>query len=467
MLSRRHFIKGTARLAGLVGLSATGLLGTACSLSPASKYSYVSNRVTKTDITPVFYWTDVMLQTVRDQAVNPPRATRAFAMGHVAGFTAANAANPRYTDIMPLGMEAPKDIDPAIAYGTACSVALSEAFQSSFYFNRQAFLDQYPGSDKKSRSIQWGEEVGNKMKKMRAQDGAEPSRSGYYLNRYNRRDDALKWSPTGPFYGAENGPSFASFNRGLLPGWGAQKPWVMKSLSPFRAPAFPEPQSAEFARQYNKVRALGGKNYSHRTEDQTQIAFFWEDGPRGITPPGHWQLIAMDLMEHVETDFLQQARIFALMSLGQADAAITTWDSKFYHDIIRPETAIRLRAPEFNNPSSLVQQDSDWQSLIPTPPFPAYTSGHSTFSAVSAKILALTLGRDDIKFSGASPDLVNWPTQLRDVRRTWPSLTAAANEAGMSREYGGIHWEADDTEGLRIGRELGQYVFDNALRERV
>jgi hypothetical protein len=81
-------------------------------------------------------------------------------------------------------------------------------------------------------------------------------------------------------------------------------------------------------------------------------------------------------------------------------------------------------------------------------------------------MLANIIGRDDIKFSGQSPDLVNWPTQLRDVTRTWSSLSAAADEAGASREYGGIHWEADNTEGLRIGRDIADHVFANTLKRK-
>lgn len=464
MITRRNFITG---IASISALGTTGLLGSACSLTPMSSYSYVSQISNPSNISAVFYWTDVMLQTVRDQSINPPKATRVFAMGHLAGFTAINGSVQRYEPYKDLALTAPADIDQEISYGVAFSYAIAEAFQSSFHLNRQSFLKKYPNSDKKSRSIEWGKKVGNAVAKMRVQDGAEPSKSEYYLGRYQRRDDLLKWAPIGPFYGAPEGPAFNSFNRGLLPGWGAQKPWVMANTQTYRAPEFPDPRSEEFARQFVKIKSLGGKNYSTRTADQTQIAFFWEDGPRGITPPGHWQLIAMDVLQHLNMDLLDEARIFTLMSIAQADAGISTWDSKFYHDILRPETAIRVRADKFNNADKRVASDTRWMSLIPTPPFPAYTSGHSTFSAASAKILALALGKDDIKFSSGSPDLINWPTQLKDVRRTWSSFSAAAKEASASREYGGIHWEADAKEGMKTGYDIGQIVFEKTLRKKV
>jgi len=465
--NRRKFLKYSGQTLGLGLLSSSSLLNTGCALKPHSRHSYIHDIVAPNNMNAVFYWTDIMLQTVRDQSINPPKATRIFAMGHVAGFLAANGLDKKYNNSFKLDAEAPKDIDPAIAYGVACSGAIADAFQSSFYLNRRKFLDQFPNSDKKLRSIKWGEYVAKAITRARAQDGAEPSKSNFYLGRYDRRGDILEWSPTAPFFEAEDGPSFNSFNRGLLPGWGKQKPWIMRDTVRFRAKPFPDVKSPEFAQMYKKIKDLGGKDSKIRTEDQTQIAFFWEDGPRGVTPPGHWQLIAMDLVQKFNYDFVDIARIFALMSVGQADAGITTWDSKFYYDIVRPETAIRKRTHRFNNPHLTEGPDSNWESLIPTPPFPAYTSGHSTFSAVSAKILALAIGRDKITFSGNSPDLVNWPAQLTGVRRTWKSLSGAAKEASSSREYGGIHWEADAVEGLNVGYNLGTYVFNHAFQRRV
>lgn len=456
MTSRRKFLKNLS-----IGASALALAG--CTPSMGNKYSYMTTRVDAQNMNPVFFWTDIMLQTVRDQAFNPPRATRAFAMGHLAGFLAMNGIYQEYDQNFVNLPPAPQGADPEVAYGVACSDALADAFQSVFTFDRLEFLNRYPDSEAKALGIQWGHAVGDAIIKMRTRDGAELSQSAFYLGRYPRREGPLKWSPTGPFYGALEGPGFNTFSRGLLPGWGAQKPWVMKDTVSWRAPEFPDYRSDEFARQHYKIRMLGGADSIVRTPDQTQIAFFWEDGPRGITPPGHWQLLAMQLLQDMDYSTYDLARVFAMMSMAQADAAITTWDTKFHHDILRPETAIRTRLQAFRNVSPMAQADPDWISLIPTPPFPAYTSGHSTFSGASAKMLALAIGRDDIKFSGSSPDIVNWPRQLTDITRTWYSLSSCADEAGASREYGGIHWEADNTYGLKTGRELAEYIFNNSF----
>lgn len=406
-----------------------------------------------------------MLQAVRNQSVPPPPATRAFAFGHLSGFLALNAIYDQYATFFPTHAGS-RHAHPEIAYGVAFARGISEAFQSSFLFDRKRFLDAYPDSDAKEAGIALGEKAADAVIRKRINDGAEPNQAQFYLGRYARREDALRWSPTGPFYGAEYGPAFNNFARGLLPGWGDQVPWVMRDKKRFLAVEFPDQSSREFARQYIKVKQLGGNESTVRTADQTKIAFFWEDGPRGVTPPGHWQIIAMSLLQRYQLSLLDQARMMALLSLAQADAAITCWDSKYVYDIIRPETAIRTRTDAFNNPYLRNQQDSDWQSLIPTPPFPAYTSGHSTFSGTSARMLALCIGRDDIRFSGSSPDLVNWPEQLTGVTRHWSSLWQAAEEGGASREYGGIHWESDNKEGLRVGRELADYVFTHAFKRK-
>ena len=463
-LSRRDVLKGLAAGTSFMALAPSLGTLTGCSAPIASKQSYIHDVIKPHNLSPVFQWTDIMLQAIRNQAITPPPATRAFAMAHTAGFLAANGVYGLYQPSLNID-RAPQGTNPEIAYGVAFSKALSEALQSSFVFDRGNFLDGYTNNEGKANAIKYGSKVADAVIKARINDGAEPNKSEFYLGRYPRRDDILKWAPTGPFYGADYGPRFGTFGRGLLPGWGAQKSWVMKNKEQFLAVEFPDPKSPEFERQFKEIKELGGTDSKIRTADQKQIAFFWEDGPRGVTPPGHWQIIAMDVIQNMRLPFIEQARLFALMSAAQADAAITTWDSKYKYDIVRPETAIRQRADKFENAAIRAMKQSDWTSLIPTPGFPAYTSGHSTFSGVSARMIANFIGRDQIKFSSASPDLVNWPEQLTGVRRSWSSLWQAAEEGGASRLYGGIHWDADNTEGLRIGKELADYVYKNAFRK--
>ncbi len=460
--TRRDFVKGLST--GALYLACTSplaMLG-GCSAPVTSKQSYIHDFIKPQNLSAPYYWTDVALQAIRNQTVTPPPASRALAMGHTAGFLAVNGITGGYNTRWN-ALPAPQGANPEVAYGVAMSRAISEAFQTSFAFDRKKFLSAYPDGEAKDLGIKYGKYVSDLIIKSRTNDGAEPNKANFYLGRYPRRTDELRWAPTGPFYGAEDGPFLGTFHRGLLPGWGAQKPWVMKNKGDFRAPEFLDVNSREFVEQFRYVKAIGGDKSTLRTVDQTQIAFFWEDGPRGVTPPGHWQIIAMRVTQDMNLSLLQQARLMALLSMGQADAAITTWDSKYTHDIIRPETTIKQRIHKMSNPELVNERDADWLALIFTPDFPAYTSGHSAFSGVSARMIANFIGTDRVSFSAKAPDLVNWPKQLTDVRRSWTSLWQAAEENGMSRIYGGVHWNADNDEGLRAGRNLADYIYRNAF----
>lgn len=464
--TRRGLLERAASGAAVMALAGAASPLGACSAPSASRQSYIHSVIRPEHLSPVFVWTDIMLQAIRNQSVTPPPATRAFAMAHTAGFLAVNGIEQAYET--PYRLEgAPAGADPAIAYGVAFSLALGEGLQSSFAFDRKRFVDGFPDGPAKSAAIDYGTAAADVVIRARIRDGAEPNQSEFYHGRYPRRQDVLRWSPTGPFYETEFGPRFGTFNRGLLPGWGAQKTWVMKDRKEFLAAEFPDPDSPEFQEEFETIRLLGASDSTIRTADQTQIAYFWEDGPRGVTPPGHWQIIAMGLVQDRGFSLIEQARLFALLSAAQADAAITCWDTKYHYDIIRPETAIRRRAHRFSNPAIQKLRDPGWTSLIPTPGFPAYTSGHSTFSGTSGRMLANFLGDDSVSFSSQSPDLVNWPRQLTGVTRSWTSIWQAAEEGGASRLYGGIHWDADNREGLRVGRDLADYVFVNAFQNKI
>ena len=235
----------------------------------------------------------------------------------------------------------PRGADPEVAYGVAFAIAAAEAFQQPFLFERIAFLDRFPGNEAKSLGVEWGLAAGRRVLELRTDDGSEPSETNYYLGRYRRRTDSLRWRPTGPFYGAKPGPAFASFDRGLYPGHGRIKPWTMTSGSQFRASDFHDPASPEFAEEFDMIRHLGGMDSTVRTADQSEIALFWEDGPWGATPPGHFLCIAMQLLQDRELSFIELARVFALIGMTQCDASISAWDNKYHHDIVRPESAVR------------------------------------------------------------------------------------------------------------------------------
>jgi membrane-associated phospholipid phosphatase len=150
----------------------------------------------------------------------------------------------------------------------------------------------------------------------------------------------------------------------------------------------------------------------------------------------------------------ETARLFAVLNVALADAAIVCWDGKFHYDLWRPVTAIREASGLID---LALPADRDWEPLLPTPPFPAYPSGHSTFSGAAAAALAELFGTDAIRFTSTSDGLPG-------VTRSFASFSAAAAEAGASRIYGGIHWDFDNSEGLMCGRKVGEFVARTVAR---
>ena len=458
VINRRKFLQGAS------ALSASFLTG--CATTPfGSNTSYLTQILEPQNQSTVFYWIDAILQQIRDQRVVPPRAAYNLAMPMTAGFLAANAITGDYQEPFDIG-QGPSNANPEIAYGMAFAAAAAEVFQQPFLIEKSRFLSQFPDGESKSSAISFGKKVAKQVIQMRNDDGAEPSEANYYLGRYERRNDSLKWSPTGPFYSAKPGAAFATFTRGLFPGHGNIKPWTMSSAQQFRSGDFYDPRSPEFAQEFDSIRLLGGATSSERTADQSEIALFWEDGPWGITPPGHFTYIAVKILQHRELEFIELARAFALIGMTQCDASIAAWDNKYHHDIIRPESAIRQRASSFQNSDPRVIPDPSWRSYIPTPEFPAYTSGHSTFAAAGTEMISLLCGTDKIPLSGKSPDLVLWP-QLRGVTRHWTTLSQMAEENGMSRLYGGVHWQLDHSEAMQAGRAIAQNAFNSLFNRTV
>lgn len=452
-LTRRQLIAGAAALSGLGGAG--------CVSSYGSDASYLTPVLRPENQNTVFHWADVAMQQVCNQRVAPPRAAYNFAMPMAAGFLAANGIVQAYDE--PFGVGAgPRGADPEVAYGAAFAACAAEVFQQPFLVERNAFRARFPDGEARSLGVEWGHHVAMQIVKMRTDDGSEPSEAKYYLDRWERRSDSLRWTPTGPFHSARPTPAYKTFARPLFPGHGRIKPWTMTSSDQFRSEPFYDAASPEFAEDYELLLHLGGADSTMRTEDESQIALFWEDGPWGVTPPGHFLLIAIQVLQDRDLSFIELARAFALLGMTQCDASINAWDNKYYYDIVRPETAIRSRAPAFNNPDPRVRPQGGWRSYIPTPEFPSYTSGHSTFGAAGAEMTALLYGADDVSFAHESPDQVLWP-QLYGARRSWTSLSGAAEENGMSRLYGGVHWRADHVAAMKAGRAIARQAFDKTF----
>ncbi len=277
-----------------------------------------------------------------------------------------------------------------------------------------------------------GQQVAAVIVAQRANDGATG-----FVN-YQAGSGAGVWQPTYPMYAPALDPQYATL-----------KPFLMTSDSQFR-PAGPSALTSQtWVDDYNQIESLGDANSTTRTSDQTQIAKFWADGSGTIAPAGHWNLIATQLLESQNgVSLIDATRLLAQLNVAMGDAAIVAWDAKYDFNFWRPITAIQA-----GGGNSQLTADGSWQPLLVTPPFPEYVSGHSAFSAAAAVVLGNYFGANT-SFTTGSPS-----PGMSGVTRTYANFEAAANEAGLSRIYGGIHFNTSVQDGLVAGKELGQYVL--------
>ena len=273
----------------------------------------------------------------------------------------------------------------AIAAAYKVLVTLFPSDTESFAKLYEDALDGIRDGPYKRRGLEWGESVAEQILLSRAEDGSNAVVPPPPSN------EPWDWQPTPPDYIPY-----------LLPQWGFVKPFAMPRSEFFRPAGPPDLTSTKYAADYNEVKALGAAAGSTRTPEQTEIALFWADGAGTVTPPGHWNVIAQDVGSARRNSMQQNARLFALMNVAMADAAICAWDAKYHYNFWRPVTAIRQGDTD-GNPATT--PDPEWISLIVTPPFPDYISGHSTFSGAAAAVLSLFYRTPRISFTTRSDAL--------------------------------------------------------------
>jgi membrane-associated phospholipid phosphatase len=229
---------------------------------------------------------------------------------------------------------------------------------------------------------------------------------------------------------------------GVFMQWSGVTPFVLQQANQFRPAPPPGLNSAAYAQAINQVKSLGQVNSTTRTAEQTTIAKFWSP-PIWIT----WNQIAENAALAHHTDLVHTARLFALLNLSFADTAIAMYDAKYQYDLWRPVTAIR-EAGSAGNPA--VTADPTWAPLL-TASDPSYPGAHSAISGAGAAVLTSVFGKHDtIKVtSSLVPGAV----------RSFNSYSAAANEAGLSRIYAGVHTELDHKAGLRLGQQVAGFVL--------
>jgi len=207
---------------------------------------------------------------------------------------------------------------------------------------------------------------------------------------------------------------------GLTPLFGKVKMWSVANVEDTR-PEVPPALGSELLEKDIKILKDYAKNV---TQERRRIANFWQDGLGTYTPPGHWNDIAGEFILKYRFNSIRTARVFAYLNMALMDGGISCWDTKYYYYYPRP-----------------IQLINNFETITGTPNFPSYTSGHSVFSAAAAEVLSYIFPEEGNKF------------------REW------AEEAAMSRVYGGIHWTFDATVGADQGRDVAQYTIDIAIKD--
>ena len=389
----------------------------------------------------VLEWNEQAINATRLARNPPPMSSFFFATFHAAIFDAVNGITRTHHGwLVDEPAPAGANMDAAVA-GAAHTVMIALWSATSNPHNLQVAYEKalaaIPDGQAKTDGIAWGEHVAQLVLDKISTAGYNKPIPGKYSS-----TEAGKWRET---------PS--QFRPPLLPFWGKVTPFVLTSQDQFRCPPPESLGSEAYAEELAFVAKHGARDNADRTEYQTLSTPFWNDDLGTSTPPGHWNMVAEDLVRRKNLSVPDAARLFALLNFAEADSAISCWETKFYYNTWRPETALREMNPEIN---AKLKADPDFIPNMPSPPFPSYTSGHSTFSAAAARTLALYFGTDDIEFSVTSDAL---PGSVR----TFKKLSDAQKEAGMSRVWGGIHTMSDNLEAQKAGVKIADWVMEHAL----
>lgn len=382
-------------------------------------------------------------------AIKPPGVARNLAMLYTAMFDAINAVEGNYRGF---AVNLPRQ---ASANATAAGAAAAYRIASSIYADStslaiwdatyQASLKDVPNDEARRLGIELGTSVANAVLQSRVNDGA-----------FDVEDKTYSQDP-GKWHLATEDPE------AILPQWPTVTPFVIPAVANYLPATPPALASTAYAQAVDEVMRIGSKTSATRTADQTNIALFWADGSGTASPPGHWNQITADLLSSRNMTLVDKARMMALLNLAMADAGIVCWDAKYTYEYWRPIDAIR-RADVDSNAATTA--DPAWQPLIKTPAFPSYSSGHSSFSAAASAVLTGLFG-NQVSFKSRSDASSAWamvPTDdVRLVDRSFANFDAAANEAGMSRIYGGIHYSFDNVAGLASGKAVGEYILAHAM----
>jgi membrane-associated phospholipid phosphatase len=394
-------------------------------------------------------WYKLTLELVRHTATySPPVASRAFGYLGVVLFeaTAAGSGKLRSLEGQLNGLrglprlEVGAQYDAAVIVHGALSSAMAALFgntgptgQRALEFVRkrlEAEVSSGIAGDVAQRSLEFGRRVSASVLAWAEGDGGSSIENLGFPLTYPKASSPSAWVPTAAL-GLQQTP--------LLPTWGDNRPLAMKTGNDCPLPA-PLEYSADKNSPFYK-EALEVYTVSRNlTQEQRSIAQFWSDDPMlSPTPPGHWVGIFLQIAQDKRFDLETLAEGLARVGIAVADAFVGCWHTKYQFNLLRPVTYIRRVI------------DPQWSSFMTTPPFPEYPSGHSTQSGAAATVLTAFLGENF-----AFEDRTHEDDGLEP--RAFKSFWDAANEAGISRLYGGIHYRTAIERGLEQGRCVGEKV---------
>jgi hypothetical protein len=305
----------------------------------------------------------------------------------------------------------------------AAATRLTEAYAAS--------IGAGPYDPATTQGIQYGRQTAERFIALRAEDGR------YGPNVFEKAAAPGIWRPTTP----ANAPFFAKF-------LSETTPLMIDSPSQFRPGPPPDLTSAQYAAEFEEVKAFGRKEGSARTPLQTETALFIST----ITP-GPYHAAMRDLAVRREMDISDRARMFAAVSMSVADAIICCWDAKNYYGFWRPITAIQL-AEEDGNPAT--SADPAWDSLLPNPPYPDYTSGLNSVTGSSTRALTRVLGTDRIDLHITSP--------VTNTTRHYEFADPIYTDSVDGRVWAGLHFRFADVAAMAGGQQVADFALDRYFK---
>jgi hypothetical protein len=363
----------------------------------------------------------------------PPVAVLHLAMVHGAVYDAVNAIDGGYEPY--LGAPSAKHwySKNAAAATAAYKVLLSllparEAQLTGYYESSLAVM---PNGVPQAGGVAVGEAAASAMIAERMGDGRSRT------DAYEVGDDAGEWRPIPN----PNGSPVVNALRWI----GLVKPFLIESAADFATDGPQALDSAEYAVEFDQVKALGRATGSTRTADQTQQAVFWADHAVGM-----WSRIFRQVSISQKLSVVENARFFAMLYLTGADAAIACFEDKT-KGFWRPQTAIQQAEDDGNGATA---PDTAWTSLLQNPPYPDHPSGHNCVSASFVRTLRDFFGTNSMTFSATRTFPQPGPGP---ITRAYTSFSQATDEILWARIYGGLHFWSAETQGAQLGREVANY----------